>query len=163
MNNKPTPRTDAVMQDPLRDGNDLPELARQLENELSEALREWHEARELIDDIWITATSDHRFIIPPSKKQIPQHIEGIIKAYDKAHDDWTPEEIKTLMREWHEARKENKKLKEALLRVRTWGIFSKNFSATDSCQMAEWIDDGCAGELPKPDGPWIYEKMGGII
>jgi hypothetical protein len=40
MNNKPTPRTDAVMQDPLRDGNDLPELARQLENELSEALRE---------------------------------------------------------------------------------------------------------------------------
>ena len=44
MNNKPTPRTDAVMQDPLRDGNDLPELARQLENELSEALRELAEA-----------------------------------------------------------------------------------------------------------------------
>jgi hypothetical protein len=44
MNNKPTPRTDAVMQDPLRDGNDLPELARQLENELSEALRERDEA-----------------------------------------------------------------------------------------------------------------------
>ena len=101
---RPTPRTDAVMQDPLRDGNDLPELARQLENELSEALRE--------------------------------HFAAL---------------------------KENKKLKEALIRVRTWGISSKNFSATDSYKMAEWIDNGCAGELPKPDGPWIYEKMGGII
>jgi len=46
-----TPRTDAVMQDPLRDGNDLPELARQLENELSEALRELAEAREALQEI----------------------------------------------------------------------------------------------------------------
>lgn len=35
------------MQDPLRDGNDLPELASQLENELSEALRELNELREM--------------------------------------------------------------------------------------------------------------------
>lgn len=90
------------MLDPLRDGNDLPELARQLENELSEALLERDEARQ-----------------------------------------------------------EKKKLKEALLRVRTWGISSKNFDASDSYQMAEWIDDGCEGELPKPDGPWIYEKLEG--
>ena len=31
----PTPRTDAVMQDPRRDGNDLPNLARTLETELT--------------------------------------------------------------------------------------------------------------------------------
>lgn len=41
-----TPRTDAVMQDPLRDGNDLPELARTLETENSELRRERDEARE---------------------------------------------------------------------------------------------------------------------
>jgi hypothetical protein len=64
-----------------------------------------------------------------------------------------------LERERDEAREENKKLREALLRVRTWGISSKNFSATDSYKMAEWIDDACAGELPEPDGHWIYEKM----
>ena len=64
-----------------------------------------------------------------------------------------------LERERDEAREENKKLKEALIRVRTWGIFSKKFSSTDSYKMAEWIDDGCEGELPKPNGPWIYEKM----
>lgn len=45
MNNIPTPRTEAVMVDPLSDGNDLPQLARQLETELSEALRERDEAR----------------------------------------------------------------------------------------------------------------------
>jgi hypothetical protein len=59
MNNKPTPRTDAVMQDPLRDGNDLPELARQLENELSEALRERDEALQAlmkIEDLFIDGT-----------------------------------------------------------------------------------------------------------
>jgi hypothetical protein len=62
-------------------------------------------------------------------------------------------------REREEAREENKKLKEALIRVRTWGVSSKNFDALDSYQMAEWIDNGCAGELPKPDGPWIYERL----
>jgi hypothetical protein len=76
----------------------------ELIDERDKTKQERDEALELIDDIWITATSDHRFIMPPSKKQIPQHIEGIIKAYDKAHDDWTPEEIKTLMRERDEAR-----------------------------------------------------------
>jgi hypothetical protein len=64
-----------------------------------------------------------------------------------------------LKRERDEAREENKKLKEALIRVRTWGVSSKNFSATDSYQMAEWIDNGCEGELPKPDGTWIYERL----
>lgn len=32
-----TPRTDAVMIDPMRDGNDIPEIARQLERELNTA------------------------------------------------------------------------------------------------------------------------------
>lgn len=54
-----------------------------------------------------------------------------------------------------EARKENKKLREALLRVRAWGINSKNWSATHGDSMAEWIDAGCVGELPVPHGPWI--------
>ena len=70
-----------------------------------------------------------------------------------------PELVEELKQGLAEAREENKKLREALLRVRTWGISSKNFSATDSYKMAEWIDDACAGELPEPDGPWIYEKM----
>lgn len=35
-----TPRTDAVMQDKMRDGNDLPALARELERELAEAKAE---------------------------------------------------------------------------------------------------------------------------
>jgi hypothetical protein len=80
-------------------------------------LSERDEARELIDDIWITATSDHRFIMPPSKKHIPQHIEGIIKAYDRAHDDWTPKEIKNLMRERDEAREERDKTIAMLWRL----------------------------------------------
>ena len=67
--------------------------------------------------------------------------------------------LKIALRERAEAREQVKELREALLRVRTWGVSSKNFSATDSYKMAEWIDDGCEGELPKPDGPWIYEKM----
>lgn len=58
-----------------------------------------------------------------------------------------------------EAREENEKLREALLRVRTWGIESKNFSSNDNGKMAHWIDEGCTGELPEPDGPWIYERM----
>jgi hypothetical protein len=87
----------------------------------------------------------------------------------KAHKDWVilsvseiaviRAELEATERERDEAREENKKLKEALLRVRTWGISSKNFDASDSYQMAEWIDNGCAGELPKPDGPWIYERL----
>lgn len=93
---RPTPETDAQGFGDGRHPWVSTKFARKLE-------RERDEARELIDDIWITSTSDHRFIMPPSKKQIPQHIEGIIKAYDKAHDDWTPEEIKNLMRERDEA------------------------------------------------------------
>ena len=64
-----------------------------------------------------------------------------------------------LERERDEAREENEKLREALLRIRTWGIESKNFSSNDNSKMAHWIDEGCIGNLPKPDGPWIYEKM----
>lgn len=64
-----------------------------------------------------------------------------------------------LRRERDEAREKNKKLREALLRVRTWGIESKNFSSNDNGKMAHWIDEGCTGELPEPDGPWIYERM----
>ena len=48
MNTQPTPRTEAVMVDPLSDGNDLPQLARQLETELSEVLRERDEALEAL-------------------------------------------------------------------------------------------------------------------
>jgi hypothetical protein len=39
------------MVDPLSDGNDLPKLARQLETELSEVLRERDEAREVLREI----------------------------------------------------------------------------------------------------------------
>jgi hypothetical protein len=34
---RPTPETEAVMTDPLRDGNDLPDLARRLERQRDEA------------------------------------------------------------------------------------------------------------------------------
>lgn len=44
----PTPRTEAVMVDPLSGWNDLAQLARQLETELSEVLRELAEAREAL-------------------------------------------------------------------------------------------------------------------
>lgn len=67
--------------------------------------------------------------------------------------------VMRLERERDEAREENEKLREALLRIRTWGIESKNFSSNDNSKMAHWIDEGCIGNLPKPDGPWIYEKM----
>jgi hypothetical protein len=91
---------------------DMRDRALIAERELAAVTEQRDEARELIDDIWITATSDHRFIMPPSKKHIPQHIEGIIKAYDRAHDDWTPKEIKNLMRERDEARKETIRTRE---------------------------------------------------
>ena len=46
MNNIPTPRTEAVMVDPPARWNELPQLARRLETELSKVLRERDEARE---------------------------------------------------------------------------------------------------------------------
>lgn len=88
--------------------------------------------------------------------RLEKQIQGQNNAANERFD-----EIQKVRRERDEAREESAKLREALLRVRTWGISSKNFSATDSYKMAEWVDDGCAGELPKPDGPWIYEKNGG--
>lgn len=111
---RPTPETDELSQSIITHNNTYA-CYEQMKMHARCLERERDEARELIDDIWITATSDHRFIMPPSKKQIPQHIEGIIKAYDKAHDDWTPEEIKTLMRERDEAKKEIKNIKKLLL------------------------------------------------
>ena len=76
--------------------------------------------------------------------------------YDK---DQLAYALANALKERDEAREENEKLREALLRIRTWGIESKNFSSNDNGKMAHWIDEGCIGELPKPDGHWIYEKM----
>jgi signal transduction histidine kinase len=99
-----TPETDELHEDicngPYVEGRDYEKMfqhARELE-------RERDEAQKLIDDIWITVTSDHRFCLPPSQKYIPQHIKLIIKSYDQAFNDWTPKEIKNLMRERDEAR-----------------------------------------------------------
>ncbi len=51
MSDKPTPETDAVMTDKMRDGNDLPDLARRLERERDELRAEVerlsHEIREM--------------------------------------------------------------------------------------------------------------------
>jgi hypothetical protein len=55
--------------------------------------------------------------------------------------------------------RENTRLREALLRIRTWGIRAHNFDAQDNRAMADWVDAGCAGPLPTPDGPWIYSAM----
>jgi hypothetical protein len=77
MNNKPTPRTDAVMQDPLRDGNDLPELARQLENELSEALRERDEARHKLE-LCMAANSD----VARIAKERDEALQALMKIED---------------------------------------------------------------------------------
>jgi hypothetical protein len=47
MKQRPTPETEAVMTDPLRDGNDLPDLARRLERQrdaLREELEDWRNA-----------------------------------------------------------------------------------------------------------------------
>jgi hypothetical protein len=57
--------------------------------------------------------------------------------------------------------KQNAKLREALLRVRTWGLASKNWSATHGDDMAQWIDAGCVGELPPPRSEWICGKLEG--
>jgi len=50
-------------------------------------------------------------------------------------------------------------LREALMRVRAWGISGKGFDATDAMAMAKWVDAGCVGPLPEPDGPWIYAAL----
>ena len=77
------------------------------------------------------------------------------------NSDYHQEMREKAERERDEAREQNKTLREALLSVRTWGINSKNWSATHGDAMSQWIDDGCAGELPPPHGQWIYEKLEG--
>jgi uncharacterized protein (UPF0297 family) len=47
-----TPRTEIVMLDPLRDGNDLPDLARTLERELNEANAERAQVWELLHEAY---------------------------------------------------------------------------------------------------------------
>jgi hypothetical protein len=58
-----------------------------------------------------------------------------------------------------ELERESARRREALIRVRTWGIKSPAFDAHDNRIMAEWIDAGCNGPLPEPEGPWIYREM----
>jgi hypothetical protein len=69
--------------------------------------------------------------------------------------------LREAQRERDEAREQNAKLREALLRVRTWGLASKNWSATHGDDMAQWIDAGCVGELPPPRSEWICGKLEG--
>ena len=43
-------------------------------------------------------------------------------------------------------------LQQALIQARTWGISSRNFSATQSHKLSEWVDDGMVGDPPRvPD------------
>lgn len=76
--------------------------------------------------------------------------DGMIPVSD---GDWVKSE------DARELERENARLREALLRLRTWGIRARNFDAQDNRAMAEWVDAGCAGPLPTPDGPWIYSVM----
>jgi hypothetical protein len=70
-------------------------------------------------------------------------------------------DVARIAKERDEAREQNAKLREALLRVRTWGLASKNWSATHGDDMAQWIDAGCVGELPPPRSEWICGKLEG--
>jgi hypothetical protein len=83
-------------------------------------------------------------------------IEGVFGFRAVPIDD-----CRKLERERDEAREQNAKLREALLRVRTWGLASKNWSATHGDDMAQWIDAGCVGELPPPRSEWICGKLEG--
>jgi hypothetical protein len=51
MSTSPTPETDAVMVDPLRDGNDLPHLTRKLERERDQ-LQRWKEEMLFVWKKW---------------------------------------------------------------------------------------------------------------
>ncbi len=51
MSTSPTPETDAVMVDPLRDGNDLPHLTRKLERERNQ-LQRWKEEMLVVWKKW---------------------------------------------------------------------------------------------------------------
>ena len=47
-------------------------------------------------------------------------------------------------------REQNKRMEEALLRLRMWGGIGagKGYSATEAFAFADWIDGGMTGELP---------------
>jgi hypothetical protein len=55
---------------------------------------------------------------------------------------WACPECLVLLRE------KNKRMEEALLRLRMWGGIGKNWSANEAHALAEWIDGGMTGELP---------------
>jgi len=59
----------------------------------------------------------------------------------------------------HQMFLETLQLREALMRVRAWGITGKGFDASDASAMAKWVDAGCVGPLPDPNGPWIYAAL----
>lgn len=150
MSERPTPETDAFAKamysrgvDCHHDGREALKHAERLERELAEARKERNQLKSLNE----------------SYAACWDEIKDVLNESEQGDKTCDLDRVLKAIRERNEAREENKKLREALLRVRTWGISSKNFSATDSCKMSQWIDDGCVGELPKPDGPWIYEQM----
>lgn len=131
-----------------REARELVELLNRLDRERDEAREEINSIRRMLaQNGEAVGNGEHDFSIIEMVENLMQSRGYFIRKSD------------SIERERDEAREENKKLREALIRVRTWGIESKNFSSNDNGKMAHWIDGGCTGELPDPDGPWIYERM----
>lgn len=55
---------------------------------------------------------------------------------------------------------EREAAREALMRARAAGISSVNYSATEACKLARWVDSRFKGELPPPDEwveQWVFD------
>jgi hypothetical protein len=110
MNNIPTPRTEAVMVDPLSDGNDLPQLARKLETELSEVLRERDEAREKAERYRIEANAMMMQRDEAREKNAKLHyiVERAINYLDQSYRDGFADEVSDLRYEIEQLKEETK-------------------------------------------------------
>jgi hypothetical protein len=84
MNERPTPETEAVMTDPLRDGNDLPDLARRLERErdaLREELEDWRNAAKGAENPH--PDEQHCTCVPLLHKLLKEAREAFVIATDQ--------------------------------------------------------------------------------
>lgn len=56
---------------------------------------------------------------------------------------------------------EREAARDALMRARAAGISSVNYSATEACKLACWVDSRFMGELPPPD-EWVAEWVAAL-
>lgn len=79
------------------------------------------------------------------------------RAISADHDDSSKEEVRQSCSlgdpAYQTLEAERNRLKQALVRVREWGIYGKDFDTVSADEMAEWVDRGCVGPLPDSAGP----------